>query len=98
MDNCNNCTFWKCKNNGSDYTFSVDDISITTRKGICHNAAMNDSVNLYVDNSEYQLAHMEFDIEYWPESLDGDKKGTPLELFRWETSEDFCCLFHEELK
>jgi len=90
--NCSACIHWKQKNDLSNQIQCVNDIMLTTNRGVCTNKAMNDSVNLYVNNREYQNSAIDFDTNYWPASWDGQKRGTPSELFMWETTEDFGCI------
>lgn len=94
--NCIDCIHWKPKGDLSNSIEFIDNVYLTIRRGICSNKAMNDSVNLYVDDLGYQKAKIEFDKNYWPPSFDGTSRITPSILFRWETTEDFGCVLHNK--
>lgn len=94
--NCSDCKHWSLKDELSNSVECIGEVVLTTRRGLCNNKAMNDSIGLYVDDAAYQKAYMDFDLNFWPPSWDETKRGTPPKLFRWETTEDFGCILHEK--
>lgn len=97
---CSNCRFWHWMERGGFTKDIAGGISIHTRRGNCSNGAMNGCVNMYRSHEEFSEAINQLEKEFFKDVEDACQTGKcvkwmPEKYWKWDTSEDFGCVFFE---